>query len=493
MYWNVKQGEGAALPRKGICANHVKDVGAFFRGAHVTIHARNEEEVEPSVILDKVAKASSTKLDFKDRSDIVENTGPVGTNYQRVQAAKEINSSERESFWTRQQEDERKRKIEERKRIEEEKRKVEDQEKKRELLEAKDREVSSVKKDQEIAKRREMEKNAENRARDLLDVRRLSNADDEFEDPEEERTRRSEEARKQRALEARNLIDKSKIKDVRAMFEQHSSAPVVPVKKPGLVAKAINRFNGTTNVVKKPVESSSFAAIKDAFEPTKKAEPITQVNHVQNTKKLFEQQSSQASQVVKTTVKPTATPTATNGKTNGTVNASAAPQSVTPSMKPDVIPIADHVVQSPSPAAATASTQETNSEPDDEEPIASPVEEDSDSDYIVHEEVEQPPRRLSSYDLPVGEHMLEDIAEEPEEDEHADHGSNNKIGQHKSSEGIKARALYDYQAADETEISFDPEDIITHIDMIDPGWYQGMAPDGTFGLFPANYVEILDD
>lgn len=56
---------------------------------------------------------------------------------------------------------------------------------------------------------------------------------------------------------------------------------------------------------------------------------------------------------------------------------------------------------------------------------------------------------------------------------------------------IKARALYDYQAADESEISFDPGDIITHIDQIDEGWWQGLAPDGTYGLFPANYVELI--
>lgn len=57
---------------------------------------------------------------------------------------------------------------------------------------------------------------------------------------------------------------------------------------------------------------------------------------------------------------------------------------------------------------------------------------------------------------------------------------------------LKARALYDYQAADETEISFDPGDIITHIDQIDEGWWQGLAPDGkTYGLFPANYVELI--
>ena len=53
-------------------------------------------------------------------------------------------------------------------------------------------------------------------------------------------------------------------------------------------------------------------------------------------------------------------------------------------------------------------------------------------------------------------------------------------------------ALYDYQAADETEISFDPGQLITHIDQIDPGWWQGLDPDGNYGLFPANYVEIVD-
>ncbi|XP_003739768.1 drebrin-like protein B [Galendromus occidentalis] len=57
--------------------------------------------------------------------------------------------------------------------------------------------------------------------------------------------------------------------------------------------------------------------------------------------------------------------------------------------------------------------------------------------------------------------------------------------------GQCARALYDYRAADDTEISFDPNDIISNIDQIDEGWWQGVAPDGMFGLFPANYVELI--
>lgn len=40
--------------------------------------------------------------------------------------------------------------------------------------------------------------------------------------------------------------------------------------------------------------------------------------------------------------------------------------------------------------------------------------------------------------------------------------------------GTVAYALYDYQAAAEDEISFDPGDVITHIEMIDEGWWKGM-------------------
>ncbi|XP_057184421.1 drebrin-like protein isoform X2 [Triplophysa rosa] len=57
--------------------------------------------------------------------------------------------------------------------------------------------------------------------------------------------------------------------------------------------------------------------------------------------------------------------------------------------------------------------------------------------------------------------------------------------------GVCARALYDYQAADDTEISFDPDNIITSIEMIDEGWWRGYGPDGHFGMFPSNYVELI--
>ena len=47
--------------------------------------------------------------------------------------------------------------------------------------------------------------------------------------------------------------------------------------------------------------------------------------------------------------------------------------------------------------------------------------------------------------------------------------------------------------ADDTEITFDPDDLITNIEKIDEGWWRGEAPNGKYGLFPANYVELVED
>uniref|UniRef100_A0AAR2IS52 Drebrin-like a n=1 Tax=Pygocentrus nattereri TaxID=42514 RepID=A0AAR2IS52_PYGNA len=58
-------------------------------------------------------------------------------------------------------------------------------------------------------------------------------------------------------------------------------------------------------------------------------------------------------------------------------------------------------------------------------------------------------------------------------------------------QGVCVRTLYDYQAVDETEITFEPGDIITEVAMLDEGWWQGRAPDGHHGMFPANYVELI--
>merc|ERR1712029_762562 len=86
---------------------------------------------------------------------------------------------------------------------------------------------------------------------------------------------------------------------------------------------------------------------------------------------------------------------------------------------------------------------------------------------LERERMEQEAQSRNIYDLP------------PEEDD-----NENKAG------GISAIALYDYQANAEDEISFDPNDVITNIEMIEDGWFIGESY-GRRGLFPSNYVEII--
>lgn len=61
----------------GTCANHIRDVSNFFKGAHVTINARTEEEVDPQLIIDKVSKSTGSAYNFKERIEHDSETGPV--------------------------------------------------------------------------------------------------------------------------------------------------------------------------------------------------------------------------------------------------------------------------------------------------------------------------------------------------------------------------------------------------------------------------------
>ncbi|VDP69893.1 unnamed protein product [Echinostoma caproni] len=51
-----------------------------------------------------------------------------------------------------------------------------------------------------------------------------------------------------------------------------------------------------------------------------------------------------------------------------------------------------------------------------------------------------------------------------------------------------AKAMYDYTAEEDDELTFSVGELITEIEKIDPGWWKGLCR-GKIGLFPANYVE----
>merc|ERR1712176_1153540 len=61
-----------------------------------------------------------------------------------------------------------------------------------------------------------------------------------------------------------------------------------------------------------------------------------------------------------------------------------------------------------------------------------------------------------------------------------------------TSSGKQAKAIYDYVAGDDDEISFAVGDLITQIEMIDDGWATGSVH-GKKGMFPIGYAEIVED
>ena len=56
----------------------------------------------------------------------------------------------------------------------------------------------------------------------------------------------------------------------------------------------------------------------------------------------------------------------------------------------------------------------------------------------------------------------------------------------------KYRAVYDYNAADDDEVSFMEGDMITEATIIDEGWMEGRVErTGQYGMLPSNYVEKI--
>ncbi|XP_067824892.1 LIM and SH3 domain protein 1 [Heptranchias perlo] len=60
------------------------------------------------------------------------------------------------------------------------------------------------------------------------------------------------------------------------------------------------------------------------------------------------------------------------------------------------------------------------------------------------------------------------------------------------SSGKRFRAVYDYAAADDDEVSFQDGDLIVDVQQIDEGWMYGTVErTGDTGMLPANYVEAV--
>ncbi|XP_061207818.1 drebrin-like protein isoform X1 [Neopsephotus bourkii] len=393
-------GEGVNDVRKGACANHLSTVANFLKGAHVTINARAEEDVEPELIMEKVAKASGANYSFHKENSKFQDSGPqapVGSVYQKTNAMSEIKRVNKDNFWAKAEKDEENRRLEEKRRAEEERQRLERERRERELQEAAGREQRFKARSNEIEAQKRLQQQQEAELRDKEQQQWKERAE-EYEARRQKGITRSESVEK--AQEAASLIAQREV-NPRDIFKQRERS--VPVE----------------------------AAV--ASQPGKLRSPFLQKE-----------------------VDSAPSPACPVSPARGT-----APTAFIPSGARGTPPA------SPVPAAGRDSGY-NSSVPASHEEEANLYEEPPDSSAIY----EEPPQEHvddAKYEYPV-EYQQPDL----------------------TGKGICARALYDYQAADDTEISFDPENIITNIEMIDEGWWRGYGPDGHFGMFPANYVELIE-
>uniref|UniRef100_A0A674EWU6 Drebrin like n=1 Tax=Salmo trutta TaxID=8032 RepID=A0A674EWU6_SALTR len=364
-------GEGVKDARKGLCANHVSSMANFLKGAHVTINARAEEDVEPEAIMQKVGKASGANYSFHKESNKFRDAGPqgpVGSVYQKTNAMSEIKRTNKDNFWAQAEKDEEKRRQEERCKADEERQKLEKDRKDREAKEATLRE----KRDKERA----------------------------------------------------SMIDQQK------KYQQQQEAEIVQ----------LSRYPPSLSIaVQWPVcMSDSHCVFQEAAS-------------------LISQRSMNPREMFKQREKGMDTPAA-----------------------------AAHAPASPQPGRLKSPF--LSKQPCEPEPSRSPLRQASPLSAGSASPV--PAAGLSSLiPLTQTDPFLSDTHTE-RNTSHVENTFEVPAGE-KTDQGVCARALYDYQAADDTEISFDPDDIITGIEMIDEGWWRGYSPDGHFGMFPANYVEVI--
>ncbi|KAI1386862.1 uncharacterized protein F4822DRAFT_328432 [Hypoxylon trugodes] len=62
-----------------------------------------------------------------------------------------------------------------------------------------------------------------------------------------------------------------------------------------------------------------------------------------------------------------------------------------------------------------------------------------------------------------------------------------------ASGGKRALIQYDYEKAEDNELELREGEYVTNIEMVDEDWWMGTNSQGETGLFPSNYVELVED
>ncbi|KAH9518483.1 hypothetical protein Btru_016919 [Bulinus truncatus] len=430
--------------------SHLRDVQNFLKSIHITVPARCEQDIDAEDIIKKVAKSSGANYSFhKEQAKPIEPAGP-GSDYQRVVPTKEININARDKFWAKAEKEESERQKIERIRLEEERKKAEEERKEREILETREREKRISDHAKEVSKLRQAEKNAEENKKEV-EQKRWEQMQKESSIDEDERGHRSDQLRKERAAEAAQLVSSSK-SSAREFFKQKSverpsavqKAPPPPKKIRGGFIESENKSEPVPSAGKEPIKLPPKEESFRQPEP----EPVSQQ----------EPEPETYTQDEESVPEPVSSPVVAH--------------------TPDLL------------RSNLSPRQDSDNEEDNEEEWNEPPAEDFEfrekrvPSYHEDYSAETHHADTQSHRVSGVQHF-----EEQEEEQQPEAPTGFNITPEM---GKCARALYDYQAADDTEINFDPDQIITNIAEIDEGWWQGFAPDGSYGMFPANYVELIN-
>ncbi|XP_029960308.1 drebrin-like b isoform X5 [Salarias fasciatus] len=214
-------GEGVKDARKGLCANHVSSIANFLKGAHVTINARAEEDVEPEAIMQKVAKASGANYSFhKEASSRFQDSGPqgpVGSVYQKTNAMSEIRKTNKDNFWAQAEKEEEKRRQEERRKADEERQKLEKERKDREAKETVQRDKRDKERASQIDQQKKYQQQQEAVSKEQEKQRWEEQEQEESQEAQRKAVRRGESVEK--ANEAASVISQRAV-NPREMFKQ---------------------------------------------------------------------------------------------------------------------------------------------------------------------------------------------------------------------------------------------------------------------------------
>ncbi|XP_073334563.1 drebrin-like protein B [Pagrus major] len=508
-------GEGVKDSRKGMCANHVSSMANFLKGAHVTVNARAEDDVEPDAILEKVAKASGANFNFHKQTQEYRDAprGPVGSVYQKVNAVEEIQQTNKDDFWVQTQKDEEVRRREESKRAEQERQATERERREMDERQAKERERRAKERAQQIEEERIRQKQREEEEREREQQRQGSgyrkvNAVEEIQQTNKDdfwvQTQKDEEVRRREESKRAEQERQATERERREMDERQAKERERRAKERAQQIeeertrqkqreeeereREQQRQNQQENETKKT--GINFAASVQKANEAKSL--ISQRSF--NPRDVFKQreQSAEANDRSSTAVsRPGKLQSRFLSQRSFEREAQEQPQHP-PAPAVSITPLSPaSPVLSYSPAAAVSPTPpETSGSPVQAADSAYTEDEewsdefDDDGDEATAEET---PAHEDLYEATQSAGTEEDLYEDVYQDTST--AEDNYTGS--SGQDIRARALYDYQAADDSEITFDPDDIITGIDMLDEGWWRGHGPDGHYGMFPANYVELI--